>query len=344
MEQCLVTIVVPIYNTEKYLDRCIKSLVSQTYRNLEIILVNDCSSDGCSQICDQWAMDDARIQVIHKTRNEGQGIARNDGMNHATGKYICFFDSDDYIMEDTIQRSVSALEAENAELAIFGMKTIAADGTTKQEFIPAVGAHTYRGKEVEEFFLPNLISEDPKGTGIRLFYMSAWLFVYSLDKIKKLNWRFVSEREIISEDVYSLIDLLGGISSVTVVPEAFYCCCENSDSFSRSYIPNRYEKFKYFYLETLKLCCRKGYNAEVVKRVSKPYLAYTIAALKQETKAPTSLSKRRKTVYAILKDQTLHDVLQKNRDDYANASRKLLYFLIRNKIYGLSCLLCALKK
>lgn len=344
MKPSLVTIVVPVYGVEAYLDRCVESLVGQTYPNLEIILVDDCSPDGSPRICDQWAARDARIKVIHKEKNEGQGIARNDGMDCASGEYICFFDSDDYIKPDAIRRTLEAIQAENAELAIFGMETIAADGTVKSRFVPPVGARTYRGREVQEFFLPNLIAPDPKGDGTKLFYMSACLMMYSMKALRGLGWRFVSEREIISEDTYSLLDLLGGINSVIVVTEAFYCIYENPSSFSRGYKPNRYERILHFYLESLELCRRKGYSQEIQHRMSEPYLSFTMAALKQEAKAPLPLSRRRANVYGILRDPTLRQTLVQNRGDWAKGSRKLMYFLIRNRLYGLCYLLCALKK
>ena len=96
MSSPLVTIVVPIYNVEKYLTRCVDSIINQTYQNLEIILVDDGSPDNCPRICDEYAKKDHRIKVIHKI-NAGLGMARNTGIENATGKYICFFDSDDYI-------------------------------------------------------------------------------------------------------------------------------------------------------------------------------------------------------------------------------------------------------
>ena len=100
----MVSIVVPVYNVEAYLDRCIESLVNQTYKHLEIILVDDGSPDNCPMICEKWAGLDERIKVIHK-ENAGLGMARNTGLEHATGDYICFFDSDDYVASDTIEKS-----------------------------------------------------------------------------------------------------------------------------------------------------------------------------------------------------------------------------------------------
>ena len=92
----LISVIVPIYNVEKYLDKCVESIVTQTYKNLEIILVDDGSPDRCPEICDKWAEKDERIKVIHK-KNGGLSDARNEGYAVSSGEYISFIDSDDYI-------------------------------------------------------------------------------------------------------------------------------------------------------------------------------------------------------------------------------------------------------
>ena len=84
-----ISVIVPVYNVEKYLDRCIQSILNQTLKELEIILVDDGSPDNCPALCDEYAQKDARIKVIHKKKNEGLGFARNAGLNLASGK-ICF--------------------------------------------------------------------------------------------------------------------------------------------------------------------------------------------------------------------------------------------------------------
>ena len=104
MRKGVVSVVLPIYNVEKYLSRCLESVVNQSYRKLEIILVDDESPDKCPEICDKWAAKDSRIKVIHK-KNGGLGYARNTGIENATGEYICFIDSDDYIASDTIEKA-----------------------------------------------------------------------------------------------------------------------------------------------------------------------------------------------------------------------------------------------
>ena len=99
----IVTVIIPVYNVEKFLDRCVQSVVNQTYKNLEIILVDDGSPDNCPAMCDEWSRKDSRIKVVHK-RNAGLGMARNTGIENANGKYIFFFDSDDYVDESIVER------------------------------------------------------------------------------------------------------------------------------------------------------------------------------------------------------------------------------------------------
>lgn len=98
----LISVIIPVYKVESYLNKCIKSVVNQTYRNLEILLIDDGSPDRCPQICDQWAREDSRIIVFHK-ENGGLSDARNYGLDRATGRYIAFVDSDDYIHKDMYQ-------------------------------------------------------------------------------------------------------------------------------------------------------------------------------------------------------------------------------------------------
>lgn len=113
----LISVVVPIYNVENYLSNCIDSILSQTYKNLEIILVDDGSPDNCGKIIDGYAAKDSRIVVIHK-QNGGLSDARNAGIDIAKGKYITFVDSDDYISADALQYLYSLIKDNNAQISI----------------------------------------------------------------------------------------------------------------------------------------------------------------------------------------------------------------------------------
>ena len=119
MENPLISIIVPVYKTEQYLDRCVESIVNQTYKNLEIILVDDDSPDNCPTMCDAWAEKDSRIKVIHK-KNGGAASSRNAGLDIATGDYIGFVDGDDYAELNMYELLIDILEKNKADIAVCG--------------------------------------------------------------------------------------------------------------------------------------------------------------------------------------------------------------------------------
>ena len=119
MNELLVSVIIPIYEVEQYLDQCIDSIVHQSYENLEIILVDDGSPDHCPQICDQWAQRDSRIRVLHKP-NGGLSDARNVGVQICTGEYICFVDSDDWAEPMMVECLIRACMEDNTLIAVCG--------------------------------------------------------------------------------------------------------------------------------------------------------------------------------------------------------------------------------
>ncbi len=116
----LISIIVPVYNVDKYLNKCIQSIIEQTYSNLEIIIIDDGSTDNSPALCDEWAKRDSRIQVIHKA-NGGQSDARNVGLSIARGEYIGFVDSDDWIHREMYEYMISILSSNEADIAECGM-------------------------------------------------------------------------------------------------------------------------------------------------------------------------------------------------------------------------------
>lgn len=138
MMEPLISVIIPVYKVEAYLDACIQSVVEQTYSNLEIILVDDGSPDHCPQMCDAWIQKDARIRVIHQ-KNGGSSAARNAGLDIATGEYIGFVDSDDILAPDMYEIMFRALEGENIGIACCSSQLMADDGTLLNKTqIPAV--------------------------------------------------------------------------------------------------------------------------------------------------------------------------------------------------------------
>lgn len=142
----LITIIVPIYNAEQYLDECIKSMVEQTYRDIEIILIDDGSRDKSGNICKAWAEKDSRITYIYQ-ENRGVGAARNRGLREAHGEYLSFVDADDYICETFCQQMVDILLCKNADIVYCQRICLFEDG--KSEVIGENSLRTCTWKNTE---------------------------------------------------------------------------------------------------------------------------------------------------------------------------------------------------
>ena len=125
--QPFLTVIVPCYNVEKYIDKCIASIVGQTYTNLEILLIDDGSSDNSGTICDAWQERDSRIRVIHK-QNEGSSYARKTGIEHTTAEYVTFVDADDWIDENMYSDMMTALLSTNSDIAQCSVCEVFEDG------------------------------------------------------------------------------------------------------------------------------------------------------------------------------------------------------------------------
>ncbi len=130
MKKEKVSIIIPVFKVEKYLQECLESLLNQTYKNLEIILVDDASPDSCPQICDAFAKSDKRIAVIHK-KNGGAASARNVGLDCASGEFISFVDSDDYVDEDYISRLFCLMKEEDADISVCSFSNVYRNRTEK---------------------------------------------------------------------------------------------------------------------------------------------------------------------------------------------------------------------
>lgn len=135
-----ISVIIPVYNVENYVEKCIKSVCGQTYKNLEIILVDDCSKDRSGDICDEYAKGDARIKVIHQSENGGLALARNTGMELAKGEFYMFVDSDDWIDERLCEQAVGALKSSGRDIDTvhWGYCCVNEEGKTLAEEYPVL--------------------------------------------------------------------------------------------------------------------------------------------------------------------------------------------------------------
>lgn len=146
-----ISVVVPVYGTEKYLNKCVESIVNQTYKNLEIILVDDGSPDNCPQMCDEWASRDLRIKTVHRL-NGGLSCARNTGLSMATGDYITFVDSDDWIAPDTYEYALGLFAMYGGTDAVQYNLRQTSDENVYVKTRPEV-IEVYRGKDILQYFM-----------------------------------------------------------------------------------------------------------------------------------------------------------------------------------------------
>ena len=245
MPQPKVSVIVPVYNAEKYLERCINSLTNQTLEDIEIILVDDSSSDGSLEVCNNAAKKDSRIKVIHKV-NEGAGKARNAALEIATGEYIGFVDSDDFIDTDMFKTLYQKAKAYNSDLVMSGVLFV--DGNMFSEEGECV-RKTYFDKDTHfetEDALKKLrmgiVGALPEDADDSKYGMSIWKNLFRHEVIRKNNIIFESEREMLSEDALFMIDFISCIKKATGIGEAFYNYCRNEVSISKSYKKDRFEK------------------------------------------------------------------------------------------------------
>lgn len=153
-----ISIIIPVYKVETYLEECLDSVVNQTYRNTEIILVDDASPDHCGDICDRFAQKDARIRVIHQEKNCGQAAARNRGMELATGKYLFFADSDDWLAKDTLERLYQGLIRYGVDCCV-GAYVIVVERTNGKRSIRHLGRKGERCQTAQEAMRHVLLKE-----------------------------------------------------------------------------------------------------------------------------------------------------------------------------------------
>ena len=245
MPEPKVSIIVPVYNAEKYLERCINSLKSQTLEDIEIILVDDSSKDSSLEICNKMAMEDSRIKVIHK-ENEGAGKARNAALKIATGEYIGFMDSDDYAERDMFETLYNKAEKYNSDLVMSGVLYVdgsifSKEGECVRKDYFETDTHFETEEELKKLRM-GIIGAPPGDAEDSKYGMSIWKNLYRREIIKKNNITFESEREKLSEDSLFMIDYISCIKKATGINEAFYNYCRNEDSISKSYKKDRFEK------------------------------------------------------------------------------------------------------
>ncbi len=258
----IVTVIVPVYQVERYLERCIQSIQNQTLQNIQIILVDDGSTDRCPDICDKYAKLDKRILVIHK-RNGGLSSARNAGMRVASGKYIFFVDSDDWIDPEALMELVETAEKTGADFVRF--RPMTANWPKKQDgSLVDFGTEKclregiYDRKLIEETIIPHLFATPQLQLGI---IVAAWRSLYRRDFLVSNSLFFKDDIRYSEDTIFSANVVMNSHRFVYLDSPRYYHYYYNPDSITKAYREDRWENYKrlmaYFDQD---FSCLKGYD------------------------------------------------------------------------------------
>lgn len=249
------SIVVPVYNVERYLNQCMESLLNQTLRDIEIILVDDESPDNSPKMCDEYVQKDSRVCVIHK-KNGGLGFARNSGLDVASGEYVTFIDSDDYVDVDAYEKACSLMDSNQLDELRFSCTRFRNDGNHSdvnyQGDLQVISNHeTLRLVALCIFDIPNKDCQKYDWGG------SSCMAVYRREVISSNTLRFLSEREYMSEDYLFNFDFYLHSEKVGFLPYTFYHYRVNMQSLTRSLkldVVKRAEKYAAYVEKCIERC------------------------------------------------------------------------------------------
>lgn len=305
MKEELISVIVPIYNVEQYLPRCIDSIINQTYKNLEIILVDDESPDNCGKICDEYKAKDARIRVIHQ-KNRGLSGARNAGIDIATGEFLGFVDSDDYIeptMYETLYHDIKKFEA---GLSICSRYYEFEDGKRVERYKLDKDIKVYTGKDaiVE---MNNYSSFD----------MSAWDKLYKRELFAEI--RFPEGK--LSEDFFIMHRLLDEAKVVTFNPSPLYIYVQRNNSISRN------KKINWDFIEAskkqLEYICEKYPDLEDVAKTA--YASANMTVYNFHIKSHVKCQKERRKELQKRVSENLQAVIDNTRLAFIKKLQAVLF-------------------
>ena len=246
-----VDVIIPVYNAEKYLDRCYKSLKNQTLEGIRIIFVDDESTDNSGKICDKYAADNPMVTVIHQ-KNAGAGYARNRGLEVVEAEYVAFVDADDSVEPEMYEALYKAAREYDADFVLSGAKYVGGlffDADADEYKTCFSKCEIFAGEDGRKKLALGIAGALPEEEEDSRYGFAVWKNLYRSAIIKDNNIRFLSEREYESEDALFLIDYTEHIQKAVGIPGAYYNYFRNPNSFSKSFESNKFKRYKAFISE-----------------------------------------------------------------------------------------------
>lgn len=324
----LISVIVPVYNVEKYLRQCLNSINSQSYSNIEVIMVDDGSTDSSGSICDEYQRKYDNFSVIHK-KNEGLGKARNTGLEYMKGNYVTFVDSDDYIEKEYIENLYRHCIEYHVDMCKGGFKRVIDSGSV--DSLRKYNFELFSREESKFALLPRMIGSSP--TQHDSIEMCVCGSMYNTELIKKYNVIFPSERELISEDLVFNIDYLQNVSGACIIENTDYNYRINLSSLTTSYRPDRFEACKHFYVEMKNKLHKLGYNKETQLRLDRMFFIYLKMCIEQEVFSNSrKSSEKNHKLSEICNDKLVEEVIREYPVKLLESKQRLFLYLIDKKL------------
>lgn len=305
-----VSIIVPVYRVEKFLERCFKSLKEQTLKDIEIILVDDESPDRSPQMCDEFAKIDSRVRVIHK-KNSGLGYARNSGMEVAKGEYIAFVDSDDYVELDMFDIMYKAAVENRADFVRVDNYKERVDGTLLNDrYISPLREGLYNHNEICKYILYPQLGMLPGDDARKYVSCSVWRNIYRREIIEQFQLRFASERDLISEDIPFNMDFMTKCERAVVINKKLYHYIVNEKSLTQIYREDRFGYELILYSELIRRARSLNiYDNECKLRLARHLLARARMCIKSELSQKVSFQEKKSKVLKILNSNEIQKII-----------------------------------
>lgn len=334
-----VSIVVPMYGVEKYLEKCINSLTHQTLKDIEIILVDDGSPDRCGEIAERYAKNDARIRVIHQN-NAGLGPARNTGMEVAAGEYIGFVDSDDWANEEMFEHLYKAALNSNADIAVGGHCDWRDGEVLRKKRHPLAGKTVRNRLEINEI-RKNLYGRRVDDKETEAFPMSVWIAIYRKKMIDRNHLRF---QNIISEDVIFNISAYKFADVITFTGDTDYCYRnENQTSIMRSFSESKLKKYE-AYLNVLMKEVSNENDPDCLMRVKRAAINICRLYVGQVADSSLTIKDKKKFIKMFANSQVVCNCWDGYPVDKLPRQQKLFQKAIQAGYYGTALLLVDIRK
>ncbi|MCB5712148.1 glycosyltransferase family 2 protein [Lactonifactor longoviformis] len=272
-EEPFISVVMPVYNAQCYLDESVKSVLNQTFSNIELILVDDCSKDKSGEICDSWALADKRVKVVHLKKNRGAGNARNTGIELASGVYLAFMDADDYIEENLYHEAVLSIGKSNLDMVIWGLTEDYYNNDNKLVLQNVLSLEKRNCRDLVD--VRKMVIELERKT----LFGYQWNRLYRMELIKENNIRF--EDSILYEDFFFNVLVIKYIQSMSILESSAYHYKKRmNESITARFVPEYFKLSTRRVHEMYELYSLWGMCTKDVKDIlGNIYLRYILSAL-----------------------------------------------------------------